>query len=124
MSGSPSADQKKLGISGVLVEAYSWFTRAKDDEGQEHHGAQIDLVLERRDHVTNLCEIKYSLNQYEIDKEYDMNLRNKIEAFRKSTGTRNTLQITMITTYGIKRNKYSNLIGSEVLLEDLFAEAE
>ena len=30
----------------------------------------------------------------------------------------------MITTYGIKRNKYSNLIGSEVLLEDLFAEAE
>jgi hypothetical protein len=30
------------------------------------------------------------------------------------------LQLTMITTYGVERNMYSNRVQSEVLLDDLF----
>lgn len=33
-----------------------------------------------------------------------------------------SLQMTMITTYGVKKDKYSNLIQSQVTLDDLFHE--
>ena len=45
-----------------------------------------------------------------------MNLRNKRETFRQVTGTKKTLNLTMITTYGIKNGKYSNLISGQVVL--------
>ena len=67
-----------------------------------------------------LCEMKFSINEYSIDKEYDLVLRNELDSFRRMTGTKKSLQITMITTYGIKRGKYSGLIQSQVLLDDLF----
>ena len=112
--------KQKLGISGVLTEESVWYTRGDEDLGID--GAQIDLVLERRDRVINLCEMKYSMNEYVIDKAYDSILRNKIEAFRRMTGSKHSLQMTMITTYGVKQNKYSNLIQSQVTLDDLFKE--
>ena len=83
-------------------------------------GAQIDLLIDRRDRVINVCEIKFSLNEYVIDKEYDMILRNKLEAFRRMTNCKKSLQTTMITTYGVKRGKYSGIIHSQITLDDLF----
>ena len=59
-----------------------------------------------------------------IDREYEMNLRNKRETFRQVTGTKKTLNLTMITTYGIKNGKYSNLISGQVVLDDLFEKCE
>ena len=111
--------RQKLGISGVLTEEYVWYTKGDEELGTK--GAQIDLVLERRDMVINLCEMKYSINVYAIDRDYDAVLRNKIDSFRRETGTRCSLQLTMITTYGLTKGKYSNLIQNQVTLDDLFA---
>lgn len=111
--------RQKLSIAGVLTETSFWQTRV-EDAVSEPDGAQIDLVIDRRDHVISLCEIKYSMHEFEIDKAYDLKLRNKIEAFRRETGTTKTLQLVMITTYGIKKNKYSNLVSGQVTMEDLF----
>ena len=85
-------------------------------------GSKIDSVLERRDRVINLCEMKFSVNEYLIDKSYDAVLRNKLETFRRMTDCKQSLQITMITTYGVKRNKYSNFVQSQVVLDNLFHE--
>lgn len=112
--------KQKLGISGVLSEEYSWFVSSNEDEGIT--GAQIDLIIDRRDHVVSLCEMKYSISEFEIDKAYDLNLRNKIASFSKSTSCRKSMQLVMITTYGVKRNKYSGIIGNQVVLDDLFHE--
>ena len=112
--------KQKLGISGILTEEYSWFVPANKDEGIS--GAQIDLLLARRDGVVTICEIKFSHGEYEIDKEYDMNLRKKVAAFVKSTNARESIHLVMITTYGVKRNMYSSLIQNQVTLEDLFRE--
>ena len=49
-----------------------------------------------------------------------MQLKNKVEVFKEDTKTKCTLQLTMITTYGIKRNKYSNYISKQICMEDLF----
>ena len=110
--------KNRLGISGVLSEESIWYTQGDEELGVP--GAQIDLLIERRDRVINVCEIKYSLNEYVIDKEYDMILRNKLEAFRRMTNCKKTLQTTMITTYGVKRGKYSGIIHSQITLDDLF----
>ncbi|MBO5000424.1 MAG: ATP-binding protein, partial [Bacteroidaceae bacterium] len=106
---------KSIGISAVLNEHSSW--RSHESES----GAQIDLLIARRDRVINVCEIKFSLSPYIIDKDYDMRLRNKLEVFRQETGTRDALNLTFITTYGVKQNMYSGLVQSEVTMDDLFA---
>ena len=108
----------KLGISGVLSEESIWYTSGDEELGIS--GAQIDLLIERRDRVINVCEMKFSINEYAIDKNYDMNLRNKLETFRVLTNCKKSLQTTMITTYGVKQGKYSGIIQSQVTLDDLF----
>ena len=110
--------KKALGISGVVSEESEWHTRNTGDDTQS--GAQIDMLINRRDRTINICELKFSVNEFEINKDYDMKLRNKIEAFRNATGTNKTLALTMITTYGVKNNKYSGIVNSSVVLDDLF----
>ena len=78
------------------------------------------MIIDRRDQTTHLCEMKFSVNEFIIDKAYNMTLRNKMEAFRQITGTRKSLLISMITTYGVKQNMYSDIARSQVTLEDLF----
>ncbi|MCL1895503.1 MAG: AAA family ATPase [Clostridiales bacterium] len=106
---------KKLGISGVLTSVFSW----RGESGGT--GAQIDMIIDRNDSVINLCEIKYSSGEYSISKSYNKELRNKSCAFVEATRTRKAVQTTMITTFGLKRNAYSEEITSQVTLDDLFS---
>jgi len=107
-----------LGIANVETSESSWRYRPKSKHDE---GARIDLVIDRRDHCTNICEMKFSQNSFAIDKRYAADLSRKLRVFRDRTGTKNTLFLTMITSYGVKRNKHAReLVASEVLLGDLF----
>ena len=110
----------KLGIPGILTEESSWFQRGDKKKGIS--GAQIDLLIERSDKVIDICEMKFSSAEYTIDKKTDMNLRNKAETFRTATGCRDTIQLIMITTNGVKENEYSGVIQNQVVMDDLFKE--
>ncbi|MCK5137824.1 MAG: ATP-binding protein [Bacteroidales bacterium] len=104
-----------LGISGVQTSVSSWRSTSKD------HSAQIDLVIDRRDQVINLCEMKYSINPFPIDKRYAEELRNKIGVFRQETNTRKSVFLTMITTFGLKTNSYSaGLVQNDLRMDVLF----
>ena len=89
-------------------------------ENDAQPGTQIDLLIDRREHVINLCEIRHTENEFVIDKDTDLSLRTKREVFRSRTGQK-TVQIILISTYGIKPNTCSSLISGEVILDDLFA---
>ncbi len=104
--------KQKLGINGVQSDVCAW----KGD------GGQIDLLIDRRDQTINLCEMKFSKNEFEITKQYDEHLRERTEKFRVATNTRKALHQTFVTTYGVKRNMYSGNVQSEVRLDDLFVE--
>ena len=108
-----------LGISGIQSDVCSWLCVADGN----HKGAQIDLVIDRRDQVVNLCEMKYATGEYEITGKYEREMQERRELFRSETSTRKALHLTMVTTYGIKKNSYSDAIQSEVKLEDLFRES-
>ena len=106
-----------LGIAGVASSVASWRCREEGDGG---HGAQIDLVISRADNVANVCEMKFTRREYEIDAEEAERLRNRTELFKRKTGFHGGTHLTFVTPYGVKRNKYWNLVQSEVTMDDLF----
>lgn len=106
--------KKAIGISALLTDISSWY--GESDNGK----AQIDLVIDRRDRSINICEIKFSVSEFVIDKDYEMRLRQKLDVFRAVTKSRKALQLIMITTYGIKRNAHSGIVQSQVVMDDLF----
>ena len=102
--------KRALGISGVQTAIFAW--RSKH--------SQVDLVIDRKDGIVNLCEIKFSRTQFAIDKKYEENLRNKIAAFQTETKTNKAVHLLMLTTFGLQKNKYFSVAQKEVVLDDLF----
>lgn len=111
--------KRALEIGGVLVETSVWRYMPKKGE----QGAQIDLLLDRQDLCINVCEMKFSLSEFVIDKKYASELENKLKVFRENTKTKKTLFLTMITTYGVKKNDYhTSLVQNEMKMDALFKE--
>ncbi len=107
--------KSKLGIAGIQSEAFSW--RGKSEE----YGSQIDLLIDRRDQVINICEAKFSINEFEIDLDYSKKIREKIGNFKQITKTKKSVFFTMITTFGLKQNQHAlSLVQNEIVMEDLF----
>lgn len=108
---------KKLGISGTLSRTSSWYFKGND----ELPGAQIDLLIDRKDGMINLCEVKFSNKEFIITKEYAAALRRKIAVFEAVTGTKKTVLPTLITTYAaVPNTHYQELISAEITMDDLF----
>lgn len=106
--------KKALGIWGVNSEASSWRSTKFSSK------VQIDLLIDRRDGVINLCEIKFSINQFSINKKYDAELRNKIGIFKTETNTRKAIFLTLITTFGIAQNQYSGNVQNDLNMQLFF----
>lgn len=111
--------KQALGISGVQTNACAWSLKA--DAGRGTQGAQIDLVLDRRDQIVNLCEVKYALQPFDLTPAYWQHVMERRETFRQATGTRKALHITFITAAGLVPNAQSACVQSQVTLDDLFA---
>jgi AAA+ ATPase superfamily predicted ATPase len=106
--------RQKLGISGVSTCVSSWRSALADP------AVEIDLLICRNDRITNICEVKYSKGEFVIDKQYCQNLMHKKDAFIEETRLRDAVHLTMLTTYGVKRNEYWGYVQSEVTMNDLF----
>lgn len=105
-----------LGISGVKTECYSWYN-SEDDKNER---VQIDMVIERADKITNLCEIKYTNEPFEIDASYEQQLIRKRDVFKKKTGTSQELKIVMISAKGLSGKAHTSYISDIITLDDLF----
>ncbi len=105
-----------LGISGVKTECYPWYNSADDKNDR----AQIDMVIERADRITNLCEIKYTNKPFEIDAAYERQLIRKRDVFREKTGTSQALKIVMVSATGLSGTAYTSYISDTITLDDLF----
>lgn len=108
-----------LGIANVQTQESSWIYRAKtpDDEG-----AQIDMLIDRADHCTNICEMKFSMYRFKIDKQYASDLERKIRVFRRRTKPSKTVFLTLITAHGLEPNDYAQrLVSSQIQLSQLMS---
>ena len=103
-----------LRIDAISTLNYSWRSKTSTP------AAQIDIVIERADKIVNICEVKYSHDEYNLDKEEYNKLCKRKNTFIQETSLRHTPWLTMITTEGVAQGKYSEMIQSQVKLDDLF----
>ena len=103
-----------LGISGVRSDYYPWAGSTVDES------AQIDLVIERDDNITNICEMKYTDKPFSMTKEYDAALLKKRDIFQTKTETTNALKIVLISVSGLAGVAHTEHISDVVTMDDLF----
>jgi hypothetical protein len=104
-----------LGISGVSSSEYSWSSKLKKG------GAQIDLLLDRKDDVINICEMKYTDEDFVVDAKYEKELNHKVSLFSEEVKTDKALLLTLVTVNKLKRNAHSDVIQNVISSDDLFA---
>lgn len=106
--------KQSLGITGVECGVYAW--RSKNSKP----GAQVDMILDRKDGIIDLCEMKFTENPYEIDVSYESNLKNKMLTFITETSCKKAVHIILISMNGLKPNIHSGVVTKEITAEDLF----
>ena len=103
-----------LGISGIETNEFAW------KSSNTEKGAQIDLIISRKDGVINLCEMKYTNEAYSLDAEEHEKIMNRLSQFQKEMGTKEAIHITLICGNGYKQSKYSGSVQNVILGDDLF----
>ena len=105
--------EKGLGISGITTRVFSWTGAAEEK-------AQIDLIIRRSDGIINVCEMKYYDEDYSVDKKGLTDIQRRIGIFKESNSPKEAIHPVLVTTYGLKRNAYSDVFQNVITLKDLF----
>ena len=107
--------KKALQISVISSEQYPYIFY-KDGKTV----AQIDLIIDRKDEIVNLCEMKFYSDEYELDKQSYLNLVRKDKTLSQYIRKKQIIRNTLITTFGIVKNEFSSLFNYVLTLDDLF----
>lgn len=78
------------------------------------------MLIDRADRIINVYEMKFTTNEFTIDRKYDAELRRKLDIFSAQTQCRKSLHLTFVTTYGLSQNEYSGRVQWIVTMDDLF----
>jgi uncharacterized protein len=90
--------KRALGIQGIVSQTMAW----------QNPEAQIDLLIDRKDRVINVFELKFSENPYMITQNYSTQLAQKIAIFKDATQTRKSVSLAMLTPFGVSPNAYAS----------------
>ena len=106
-----------LGISGIYSTTNSWLFKGND----ALPGAQVDMIIDRADQTINLCEAKFTRENFAITKSYAAKLRMKKSVFRQATQTKKIIFTTLLTTFpAIQNQYYLGEIDNEITMDALF----
>lgn len=93
-----------LGISGVSSEQSAWAVKGDD----EKEGAQIDLLINRKDNIVNMCEMKFYGEEFTVTKAYERKLAHRQILLSGMVNRRTVIHPVLITTYGLT---YTNTVA-------------
>ncbi|MBK6338767.1 MAG: hypothetical protein IPF63_03990 [Bacteroidetes bacterium] len=99
-----------LGIQAVQSNTYAWANKE----------AQIDLIIDRKDQVVNLVEIKFSDKPFTMTSEYEATIINKTEAYKATYPSRKSVWQVLMTTYGLKSMKHAGVFEKVMTMDILF----
>lgn len=105
-----------LGISGIASSNSSWALQGNEDRP----GMQIDLIIDRADRTVNLCEMKFVNSEFEVSGEYEKKLRGRLNWMANHVGRTRNVQMTLVTTFGLKYGMHSGIFQNTVTLDSLF----
>ena len=109
--------QACLGISGVSTSESLWSKRGN----AETEGTQIDLIIERKDNVVHMCEMKFYGEEFTVTKAYERKLAHRQILISEMVSRRTVIHPVLITTYGLTYNEYSGAFVQTLTIDDLFA---
>lgn len=110
--------KRALEIGGVYSEA-SVLNHPGTDE---FPGFQIDLLIDRNDHVINLFEMKFYNQNFILTKAYAEELRLKIAAFKAATKTRKQVFLNVLTTFPLVQNAHTTGLVDQAFTMDVLFE--
>ena len=105
-----------LGISGVSTNESLWSKKGTDEEEE----TQIDLIIERKDNVVNMCEAEFYGDEFVADKECHFALVRRERLLREIIPKKASIHNTLITTFGLKHAEYFSDFTNIITLDDLF----
>lgn len=108
--------KRALQIAGVSTTESLWSKRGDENS----RGTQIDLIIDRKDNVVNMCEMKFYNDEFEVNKDYHLVLENRKKLLREKLPKRKTVHNTLITTYGLKKRGYWSDFVRVVTIDQLF----
>ena len=108
--------KKVLGISGVITRQSAWTKRPDETEC-----VQEDLIIERRDNVANMCEIKFYSDDFSVDNDCYRTILRRSRILCDFLPKKMIVHNTLIATFGLAYNAYSSIFSNVVTLEDLFS---
>ena len=103
-----------LGIAGVETMEYAWRSETSDP------GSQINLLIDRKDGVINLCEMKYTDGAFEVDKSEYGKLMTRLSTFQKETQPKKAIHMTLVSANGLLNGKYASVFQNVITGEQLF----
>jgi len=108
--------KKALDILGVSSRQSAFVVKGDG----ETEGMQIDLLIDRKDNVLNLCEMKFVSSEFEVDNDYEKKLRHRLQWMLDHMNRKQSLQMTLVTTFGLKYGYHSGVFQQVVTLDHLF----
>ncbi|MBR6929282.1 MAG: ATP-binding protein [Bacteroidales bacterium] len=108
--------KKALDILGVSSKQSAFVVKGDG----ETEGMQIDLLIDRKDNVLNLCEMKFVGDEFEVDNDYEKKLRHRLQWILDHMNRKQSLQMTLVTTFGLKYGYHSGVFQQVVTLDHLF----
>jgi len=109
-----------LGISGISTNVCSWsHSPAEDEKSQGAIGCQIDMMIDRKDGIINICEMKFYKEPFSVTRSYAEKVRMRNAIFRAKENCTSALVNTLVTTYGLIRGSHSEVFEKVVVMDDL-----
>lgn len=108
--------KRALGIGDVITRESSWIVPGTENA----RGMQIDLVIDRDDRKICLCEMKFRQGPFAVDRDYAINIQERINRTMEITKHKKPVISVLITTYGLHRNEYAGKFQKVVTMDDLF----
>ncbi len=110
--------KEALSISGVSSDICSWSIKGNKKENIK--GAQIDLLIARKDDVIDIIEAKHSLLPYKISENEIDEWQLRANYFAETVKTRSAIHLVLVTAIGVDEDSYISGISNVVTLKDLF----
>jgi hypothetical protein len=64
--------------------------------------------------------MKFASGEYQIDKDEELKLRKRIDTLKETLSAKETVHLTMVSTYGIAYGKHTGIVQRSITIDDLF----
>ena len=105
-----------LRLDAIRHDYYAW--RSQNSKP----AVQIDLVIDRADGMATICEMKYSKDDYTLTEGEYKKIVHRMETFQKETGYKGGVQASIVTTFSLQNNMYSEISPIPITMDELFVD--